>query len=105
MWPDLANIGFVSGRAATEDDVREGNAAFVLSADGRAIGRPISVDIPQYALHVDEETGEKTPCILIQAEAGGDQQLAGARYLDGQIGAGFLREFQLLGTQQPPASG
>ena len=35
-WPLLPNDGFVSGRAATIEDVEAGSAGFVLQADGQA---------------------------------------------------------------------
>jgi hypothetical protein len=38
MWPDLPITGFMRGRAATEDDVRDGNAVFVLRSNDELIG-------------------------------------------------------------------
>ena len=104
MWPDLPNTGFMRGRAATEEDVRDGNAVFVLRSNDELIGEPLPIDIPQFAVHVDEETGARVPCILMQAERAGPQEIAGVRYLHGGVGAGLLREFVLLGIQ-PPGSG
>jgi hypothetical protein len=101
MWPALPTNEFVVDRPAVEADVNAGRAVFVMRSKGALIGQPVDVKIPQYAFHTDIETGARTPCILIQAEAAGDRILAGVRYLDGQIGAGFLSEFELLGTTTP----
>ena len=97
MWPTLPTNGFVTDRAATEDDVSAGRAVFVLRSDGVLVGVPVNVKIPQYALHTDPETGSRTPCILIQAESTGSHVVAGVNYFDGEIGAGLLDEFELLG--------
>ena len=56
-WPALPSTGFVSGRAATKQDVERGDAAFALESNGKAEGRPLDVKIPQYALLRDEKGG------------------------------------------------
>src|SRR5437879_5197401 len=100
-WPDLASVAFVSGRDATDIDVAQGRAVFVLKSGGRPIGKPIAMILPQYAYHVDEKK-HRQPCVLIQAEEGDGQRLAGCRMVaDGSIFAGFLHEFLLLGTGVP----
>jgi len=48
-WPALPTTGFISGRPATDKDVADGNAVFVLRAYGIAFGKPLDVTIPQYA--------------------------------------------------------
>lgn len=69
---------------------------------GKAAGTPIKLDIPQYAMHVDEGTGKETPVILIQAEENGDVKAVGYKELGtGQLGAALLREVRLLGTKKP----
>ena len=103
MWPPLPNHGFISGRAATEDDVRAGNAVFVLRSDGRLVGDPSPLTIPQYVIHVSED--ERWPAILVQAERAGNQEIVGVRYLDDRLGAAMLHEFELLGTQPPAMAG
>lgn len=60
-WPDLPKTCFVSGRSATSLDVDAGCAAFLINVKGQAAGTPIKLDIPQYALHVDEATPAKKP--------------------------------------------
>lgn len=100
-WPQLPIDAFVSGRTAIEEDVNAGRAVFVLRSNDMPIGEPIDIEIPQYAYQLDQESGQRIACILIQAEAAGNQLLAGVRYLDGQIGAAFLSEFELLGKITP----
>ena len=98
-WPPLPNHGYITGRAATQDDVRAENAVFVLGSEGRLVGEPLPVKIPQYVTHVSESG--RWPAILVQAERAGDQEIVGVRYLDGRLGAATLREFELHGTQTP----
>lgn len=101
-WPDLPKTCFVSGRSATSADVDSGCAAFLIHVKGQAAGTPIKLDIPQYAMHVDEATGNETPVILIQAEENGEIKAVGYRELGtDQLGAAQLREVRLLGTQKP----
>jgi hypothetical protein len=101
-WPDLPKTCFVSGRSATSVDVDSGCAAFLINVKGKAAGTPIKLDIPQYAMHVDETTGKETPVILIQAEENGEVKAVGYRELGtDQLGAALLREVRLLGTQKP----
>jgi hypothetical protein len=101
-WPDLPATCFVSGRSATSQDVDTGCAAFLINVKGLAAGTPIKLDIPQYAMHVDEGTGKETPVILIQAEENGDVKAVGYKELGtGQLGAALLREVRLLGTKKP----
>lgn len=101
-WPDLPDTCFVSGRSATSQDVDTGCAAFLINVKGKPAGTPIKLDIPQYAMHVDEGTGKETPVILIQAEENGDVKAVGYKELGtGQLGAALLREVRLLGIQKP----
>lgn len=101
-WPDLPPTCFVSGRSATSTDVDTGCAAFLINVKGKAAGTPIKLDIPQYALHVDEATGKETPVIIIQAEENGDIKAVGYKELGTeQLGAALLKEVRLLGTKKP----
>ncbi|WP_242168949.1 MULTISPECIES: hypothetical protein [unclassified Pseudomonas] len=101
-WPDLPKSCFVSGRSATSEDVDTGCAAFLINVQGKAAGTPIKLDIPQYAVHVDEATGKETPVIIIQAEENGEIKAVGYKELGtDQLGAALLREVRLLGTEKP----
>src|SRR5215831_283757 len=42
-WPELPTSGFVAGRQATEEDVKAGNAVFVLRSGGRLVGTPLKL--------------------------------------------------------------
>ncbi|WP_147263241.1 hypothetical protein [Roseimicrobium gellanilyticum] len=98
-WPPLSEFAFVSGRAATAEDVSAGRAVFVLQDTGQPIGEPINIIVPQYALHRDEVSGTQTHCVIIQAEQARGQRLVGACVLsDHSVMAGLFSEFELLGT-------
>lgn len=101
MWPELPKEGFITGRAATRDDIDNGHAVFVLEAAGKIIGQPLDITIPQYAYHVDKKTGERTPGIIIQAEQARGNKIVGMRTFNGTEIAGLLREYELLGTARP----
>lgn len=102
MWPALSDVPAVCGRAARKEDVKSGRAVFVLRSKGRQIGRPIDIELPQYAYHVDADTGERTPGVPIQAEGAGGQRFAGSIALpSGNRLAATLDGFELLGTRVP----
>lgn len=99
-WPPLPAKGFVSGRPATDEDVKAGNAVFVLKAYGTYFGRPMNVTIPQYAYFT--KSGEKPePVIVVQAEIGKGIKLFGVRQFDGQAATARDSEIRLLGTAPP----
>jgi len=99
-WPPLPTTGFISGRAATDKDVADGNAIFVLKAYGGYFGRPMDIVIPQYAYMI--KRGEKpVPVIVVQAEVGGGVKLFGVRGLDGDKSTARDFELKLLGTKPP----
>ena len=102
IWPELPQTCFVSGRSATVADVDDGCAAFLINVKGKAAGTPIKLAIPQYAMHIDEATGNETPVIIIQAEENGEIKAVGYKELGSeQLGAALLREVRLLGTKKP----
>ena len=101
-WPKLQDSKFIAGRAATEKDVSDESAVFVLKSNGTPIGKPLSIPLPQYAIHVDGNTKKRTPCVLIQAEQAGEHKYGGCRIVaDGSYLAGLLSEFELLGNHAP----
>ncbi len=98
-WPELAEVGFVSGRAATDADAEAGRAAFVIKIDDKVIGEPLDIAVPQYAYHLDGDI--RTPVVIIQAEqAGGVSALGFLNIETLEIGAGLVTEFELLGTDR-----
>jgi hypothetical protein len=97
--PPLPVTGFIKGRAATAADVASGNAAFVIDAGGKSIGRPLNIDIPQYGLLHDDKTNTDTPVIVTQAETNGTLEVAAyIRVADKKVGIATLKEIRLLGT-------
>jgi hypothetical protein len=89
----------VSGRAATRDEFNGGAALFYLETDGRPEGRPIALEIPQYAFLTDDTTGAPVPVILLQAESNGVSSIVGCREIGGGgIRVASLSEIELLGT-------
>lgn len=102
VWPKLKESKFIAGRAATEKDISDGSAVFVLKSNGTLIGKPLAIPLPQYAIHVDGDTKQRTPCVLIQAEQAGEHKYGGCRIVsDGSYLAGLLNEFELLGNNAP----
>ena len=101
QWPALAGIPFIEGRAATEEDVDNRSAVFVLKADDLYIGTPIDIELPQYALYHNEK-GEAEQVIVIQAEeAQGKKVLGAVQVKTGQYLVGLFHDFELLGTDGP----
>lgn len=82
----------IVGRAATEQDVKQGRAVFYV--DGPS--EPVQIDLPHFAVFRDE-SGEKFPVIAIQAESHlAGQVLIGYRPLSGGNGICTLDEVELL---------
>lgn len=97
--PKLSTVAFISGRAASEADVQAGKAVFVLKDGETLIGRAINIKLPQYAYFLDN--GRKVPVVVIQAEEARGQRMMGGINSSGIPVAGFLADFELLGTKQP----
>lgn len=83
----------LTGRAATQDDVGAGRAVF--AAPG-ADSKPIDLKLPRCAIHTDQETGKKTPVIVVQAEDVRGNKTIGYRLLSGAEGVCLLSELELL---------
>ena len=99
-WPALPTTGFVLGRPATDKDVADGNAVFVLKAHGVYFGKPLDVVIPQYAYLL--KRGDKpVPVIVIQAEQERNLKLFGVRGLDGDLSVAKETDLQFLGVKPP----
>ncbi len=103
IWPNIEDIDVVLGRAASEKDVAAGLAVFVLkSDDDTVIGQPINMVLPQYAYHINAETNERTPCVIVQAEEVNDQQFCGCvSVINGSLLVGLIGEFELHGRNIP----
>jgi len=101
-WPSLKNISHVKGRAANKHDLNHHRAAFVLKLKGVPAGVPIKIKIPQYAIHTDQATGERTAVVIIQAEHIDKFEAYGyINFKTGSIGVTYPEEIKLLGTRKP----
>src|SRR5262249_544923 len=99
-WPALPTTGFISGRPATDKDVADGKAVFVLRAYGIAFGKPFDVTIPQYA-YLTKRGQHAIPVIVVQAEQGKGIRIFGLRGLDGKTATARESELRLLGARPP----
>jgi hypothetical protein len=85
----------ISGRLATEADVKEGKAVFFIQEpDGKTQIEPIR--IPSCIIVLDNETNEEIPAIAIQAEFVDGQVLVGYRPLSGGNGVCDINEVQFI---------
>lgn len=79
------------GRTATDADVEAGHAVFAVG------GEPVELDLPACAIVTEEDVGEPTPVVIIQAERLDDGKIAvGFRLIDGGTGIATLEEVELL---------
>jgi len=102
LWPDLSTVKYVSQRSAIESDINDGAAVFILQTDGVPIGTPLDINVPQYAIHTDGDSGEKTNVVVIQAEEASGLQVFGALIFEtNEYLAGLSNEFELLGQSVP----
>ena len=85
----------VSGRLATEEDVKNGNATFLVD-DKSEEHKALNIKIPTLAYHFDQDTDEKTPVVVIQGEQVGDQKVIGIKYLDGTDSVCLLFELEFV---------
>ncbi|MFZ1932277.1 MAG: hypothetical protein WCB27_10320 [Thermoguttaceae bacterium] len=83
----------LTGRAATLDDMKAGTAVFAAPGSG---SRPIDLKLPRCAIYTDQQTGKKTPVIVVQAEDVGGKKTIGYRLLNGADGVCLLFELELL---------
>jgi len=103
-WPPLPETGFVSGRAATIDDVDRGKAVFCQQATNGSAAIPLQIPIPQYGRWTDQE-GRTHSVIVVQAErhvvdhAG--EAVLGLRLIAGGEVVATKSEVQLLGLEKP----
>jgi hypothetical protein len=81
----------IRGRVATDEDVERGRAVFAVG------GTPVDLELPFPAIIREEDIGEETAVIVIQAERLDDGTVAvGFRFLDGGTGIVTLDEVEIL---------
>ena len=88
-----SEVPAIRNRPATEWDVHGGIAVFYGENEKR---EALPLPLPQPAFHVDAETGNRTPVVVIQAECSRDQYIVGVRYLDGGNGVCLLDELMFV---------
>jgi len=96
MWDEIEiekwkDVPFITGRAATEDDVKNGIAVFAIPSGSK----PYNTELPLCAVQVDNEANKRTPCIAIQIEEADNGVFIGVRYLDGGNGVGTPEDIEL----------
>ncbi|MFO1160027.1 MAG: hypothetical protein U1E60_14390 [Reyranellaceae bacterium] len=99
-WPPLPTKGFISGRPAQVQDVKDGNAVFVAKVGDAVIGKPLAIVIPQFAFWTDSN-GKKVPVVIIQAEEANGIHIFGFRDAAGADHAATGPEIELLGATPP----
>ena len=101
-WPELPKDCFVRARPATQADMTRGCAAFVIGKAGTPGSTALDIQIPQYAWHVDQASGKRSPVILIQAEESSGIKAVGYKEVNSPgLGAALLSEMIPLGTGKP----
>ena len=81
----------VSGRVATEADVKAGTAVFFVQGDSQAA----PMNLPQCAMQTLGD-GATVPVVVIQAEIGPSGVILGIRHLSGGNGICLAQEVELL---------
>ena len=93
-WRDVPSI---TGRLATEIDVKDGRAAFYLQGDGTVAATPFDVTLPACVIVRAEGTSDEIRAIAIQAEKLSEEMVAiGYRFLSGGNGIATLLEVEFL---------
>ncbi|MGR6874015.1 hypothetical protein ACU6U9_17275 [Pseudomonas sp. HK3] len=95
MWEEIdskdwKNVPFISGRAATEQDVEEGRAVFYIPSGSE----PYETGLPLFAVQTDSENNSRVPCVAIQIENCSEGTAVGVRYFSGGNGVGMANEFE-----------
>jgi hypothetical protein len=99
-WPPLPTSGFVSGRVASEDDLKRGNAVYFSLIDGKPSGKPAQMQVPQFA-YLIEEDGNRRPVVVVQAEIVDGRTILGMRDVNGHEYVATEPEVELLGQTHP----
>jgi hypothetical protein len=96
MWEEIniadwENTPFIRGRAASESDVKSGNAVFYING----VSTPIEFDLPCCAMQLLDD-GTEQPVIIIQAENTEDGIILGVRPVSGGNGICTVEEVRLV---------
>jgi hypothetical protein len=99
LLPDLSRVKAFQGRPATQADVDAGIAIFRLIENGKIIGQPVPIELPQYALYTAHGTEE--PVILVQVERAGNDVYYGAVNVFGKPVLSLGSHIVLMGNKNP----
>ncbi len=88
----------ISGRLATEKDVKSGLAVYYINSNG-VDHAPYEILLPKLAYLTDAETKKEELVVVIQIEATPKDTVAGYRNIDGGNGACLLHELKFLDTE------
>jgi hypothetical protein len=89
------NGGFITRRPAQKADVKNGDAVFVASENGKVVGEPILIRIPQRGYH----RALKKYVIVVQAEEALGIKMLGVRDFKGTWFVTLAFEVKLLRTK------
>ena len=85
----------ISGRLATEDDVKSGRAVFYVGNASEIGAHSADIDLPRCAIVTDDD-GTKIPVVVIQSEKAEDKHYIGYRPIHGGNGICLIHEVELL---------
>ncbi len=95
--PPLPTEGFITGRIATQADVRNGNAAFASLPEQDVMRSAVPIPVPQYAYYRGKN--KLVMAFVIQIERVNGKLTIGARLIEsGEIVVGAPQDFQMLGV-------
>ena len=97
MWEEIEpntwkDVPCIVGRTATEEDIEKGIAVFAAPSGSEVY----KIDLPICVIEIDEESGNRVPAIVIQAEEAQDTVLFGVRYLAGGNGVCTINDVEIL---------
>lgn len=91
------NVPCTKNRNATKEDVEKGNAVFVIE---KIEHKPYKIELPQLAYWNDTESNNKKLVVIIQIEESSQGIVTGYKDFEGNYGAGFFYEFNILNEEE-----
>ncbi|MFL6849006.1 MAG: hypothetical protein ACJ8EI_11635 [Sphingomicrobium sp.] len=99
-WPTMPTK-FVSGRLATQEDLANGNAVFLIEAGGKRLTTPTQqFRIPQFG-YLLQSGKNRHPVVVVQAELMDGEPVLGLRDAEGEMYIASDKEVELLGATHP----